>query len=110
MGLFNDVVFKCECPKCGAVIGGFQTKDEINDMLGLSGVEPNSVRNFYSICRECKTWIEFNLVPPADPAWILSYGPQGETEATLTTIGPRPLGEFKPNNGWHRDVGPFGEK
>lgn len=64
MGMFDEVNFKMGCPKCGKPVSGFQTKD-LDCTMDM--VEPDAIRNFYSSCRECGTWIEFSRVPSRTP-------------------------------------------
>jgi len=58
MGLFDHVNFETECPVCSHKVTGFQTKDSI---CCLETVEPWTVRNFYSSCPNCDTWIEYTF-------------------------------------------------
>jgi len=58
MGMFDYVKFSMKCPKCGKKVNGFQSKD---GECTLNEVEYWKVRNFYSNCDNCNTWIEFNL-------------------------------------------------
>lgn len=68
MGMFDEVNFKMDCPKCGKPLS-FQTKDRGCTMETL---EPEDVNNFYAGChgqgREpgCRIWIEFSraITPP----------------------------------------------
>ena len=57
MGMFDYVRFECACPKCGANVTDFQTKD--GDRV-FEILEPQQVNQFYSSCQHCRTWIEFN--------------------------------------------------
>jgi hypothetical protein len=56
MGMFDHVNFKTKCPNCSADVSGFQTKDS---KCLMQEVEPWTVRNFYTSCSECNTWIEY---------------------------------------------------
>ena len=56
MGMFDWVRFKHECPNCGELLTGFQTKDEY---CVLEQVKPHKVKNFYTNCRNCDVWIDF---------------------------------------------------
>lgn len=56
MGMFDDVHFEMDCPKCGATVTGFQSKDLDCE---LAVVEPDALQNFYASCRSCGAWIEF---------------------------------------------------
>ena len=64
MGLFNWVNYEMECPECGHLVVGFQTKDESLVTLYLEKVEINQIGKFYSECDECGLWIEFSLKRP----------------------------------------------
>jgi hypothetical protein len=57
MSLFDNVHFVTTCPKCGAPLGGFQSKD---GACNLDTVEPDTVRQFYSSCRACSEWVEYS--------------------------------------------------
>lgn len=61
MGMFDHVHFEMNCPKCGAPVKGFQSKDYI---CNLETIEPDALQNFYSSCRECNAWIEFSRPRP----------------------------------------------
>lgn len=61
MGLYNVIKdFKVQCPICGEWVTQFQTKDKQD--MGES--EVTDVSNFYSGCRGCGSWIEFNRRKP----------------------------------------------
>lgn len=67
MGMFNWVKFEMACPKCGAKVDGFQTKD---GDLTMAEVDALSVCEFYSACPKCDSWIEFHRkksLPPEGP-------------------------------------------
>jgi len=55
MGMFDNVRFEMDCPKCGAKLSDFQTTEGQCIMGTLDFWE---VRNFYTLCK-CGTWIEF---------------------------------------------------
>ena len=59
MGMFDDVKFEMDCPKCGKKITGFQSKDGSCTLDTLHFWE---VDNFYSDCENCQIWIEFTKV------------------------------------------------
>jgi len=59
--MFDYVHFEMDCPKCGAPVKGFQSKDYI---CNLETIEPDALQNFYASCRECKAWIEFSRPRP----------------------------------------------
>lgn len=64
MGLFNYVDYKMNCPECGHLIDGFQTKDESIVPLYMKHVTFDQVSRFYSSCGNCGLWIEFALKRP----------------------------------------------
>lgn len=62
MGMFDSIVPSEEhvpCPKCGAHLSGFQSKD---GPCELKELKPYEVDNFYTGCSECGTWVEFDKV------------------------------------------------
>lgn len=63
MGLFDYVNFEMACPKCGAPLHDFQTKD--GDVY-MNTVEIEAVTSFYTACPQCKHWVELTRVPPPD--------------------------------------------
>jgi len=63
MGMFDYVNFKVECPKCGWPVEGFQSKD---GKCELETVEPETVEEFYSTCKQCDQWIQYEVVKPVD--------------------------------------------
>ena len=52
----NYVKFKCKCPSCKEIVKNFQTKQGDSDSGRL---EPWTVNRFYSICKNCNTYIEY---------------------------------------------------
>lgn len=70
MGMYDDVEFEMNCPKCGSKVDGFQSKDGLCMLATLDFWEVN---NFYSHCSKCKAWIEFNRKKPAQPSPIEDY-------------------------------------
>lgn len=64
MGMFDDIegVPVIPCMKCGKPIdGGWQSKDADCQMDKIPFWH---VRNFYTFCRDCRTWHEFRLKAP----------------------------------------------
>ena len=57
MGMFDYVDYECTCPVCHSKVDGFQSKD---GECWLNKVLPGEVSNFYSSCKQCGCWIEFN--------------------------------------------------
>lgn len=57
MGMYDGVrTPDIECPVCGELVAGFQSKD---GRCMLSEVNYWEVNNFYTHCPICGTWIEF---------------------------------------------------
>lgn len=56
MGMFDYVNYEMKCPTCGETVTGFQSK---SGPCLLITVDPWSVDNFYSSCKKCGTWIEY---------------------------------------------------
>ena len=50
MGMFDWVDFETECPNCGNLVDGFQSKD---GPCELGTISPFSVDYFYSRCELC---------------------------------------------------------
>lgn len=79
MGMFDWINFKMDCVNCGAVVDGFQSKDRD---CTLATLEPDSVNYFYSSCKSCGAWIEFDRVLPVTEK---RYTPL--TLAEVTSLG-----------------------
>ena len=56
MGMFDYVKFEMKCPKCGANVDDFQSKDGPCCLLTLEYWE---VDRFYSSCDACHAWLEY---------------------------------------------------
>jgi C4-type Zn-finger protein len=70
MGLYNYVNFETTCPVCQAMIKQFQTKEgECN----MDMVDFNQVNNFYAICPNCQTFVEFYYSPENKERTIEDY-------------------------------------
>jgi len=63
MGMFDYVDYECDCPKCGKQLKDFQSKSGI---CMLETLKPEEVRNFYTSCLNCNTWVEFEVDNPLD--------------------------------------------
>lgn len=61
MGMFDYVDYEMPCPKCGALLKEFQSKDA---GCWLEIVKLSEVSNFYTSCRNCGEWVEFTLKRP----------------------------------------------
>ena len=70
MGMFDDVKYEMDCPKCGGRVSGFQSKD---GPCCFNTLEFWEVSNFYTHCPRCDTWIEFNRKTPVKPSPIEDY-------------------------------------
>ncbi len=70
MGLYDRVDYETDCPQCGAIVDGFQTKD--GDPY-MNVVKPGSVNNFYSKCDNCNAWIDLNRIIPPTADFTISW-------------------------------------
>ena len=61
MGMFDNVNFEMNCPKCWCKVKGFQSKDA---NCTLDTIDPVAVDTFYSSCPECCEWIELSRNEP----------------------------------------------
>jgi len=61
MGLFNFVQISIDCPVCKNTIPEFQTKEGKDFPFSL--VDFTEVNNFYAICPQCQSFIEFYYEP-----------------------------------------------
>jgi uncharacterized protein with PIN domain len=59
MGMFDYVNHKDKCPKCNIDLDSFQTKDGPQN---LEILEPSDVKNFYTSCKQCKTWYDYSVM------------------------------------------------
>lgn len=64
MGMFDNVNFEMNCPKCLCKVKGFQSKD--SDCT-LDTIDPVAVDTFYSSCPECREWIELSRNRSQEP-------------------------------------------
>ena len=65
MGMYDVINVEIPCPKCGATVSVFQSKDANCD---LSIIDPTYVNNFYGDCEECGCWVEYIRDPATKPA------------------------------------------
>lgn len=56
MGMFDNINYEMDCPRCNHKVDNFQSKDGPCLMESLEFWEVN---DFYSHCRNCGNWIEF---------------------------------------------------
>lgn len=72
MGMFDYVVDvpEVDCPKCGAKLNAWQSKDGPCD---LEEIEYWKVENFYTNCHKCRTWVEFNREVPKEPVPLSAF-------------------------------------
>ncbi len=61
MGMFDWINYKCNCPKCGKEVTGFQSKDGPCELKNLPS---RAVNNLYSSCDDCNVWIELTVEYP----------------------------------------------
>lgn len=57
--MYDYVKFRMECPNCNRLVDDFQSKDRERILNTLEFWEVNT---FYSSCKNCGTWIEFNRI------------------------------------------------
>jgi len=75
MGMYDDVEFEMSCPSCGEKVSGFQSKD---GPCLLLKVNVSQIRNFYTSCSKCSTWIDCVYIPPTGVGTIVaSYQKEG---------------------------------
>ncbi|SII93507.1 Uncharacterised protein [Mycobacteroides abscessus subsp. abscessus] len=65
MGMFDDVTYIADCPFCGALLTGWQSKD---GACGLQNLTPDQLWDqkptgqpgihFYNSCENCEAWID----------------------------------------------------
>ncbi len=58
MGMFDEVNFEVDCPKCNEKVIGFQSKSGPCDMLNLQIAEMDDGEHIYSKCKNCGSWLE----------------------------------------------------
>jgi DNA-directed RNA polymerase subunit RPC12/RpoP len=63
MGMFDYVDLKIECPYCGVILEGFQSKDS---KCELDIISPKEVNNTYTSCDNCGKWVEYEVVHPKE--------------------------------------------
>jgi len=56
MGMFDYVNYECDCPYCDTKLPDFQSKESY---CRLKTLLPEDVGNFYTMCDNCGTWVEF---------------------------------------------------
>ena len=85
MGMFDYVDIKIRCPKCKGEMEGFQSKD---GECFLCNVKPSDVRNFYTSCKHCETWVEVCMIKQNVPYDnYVVYSRNGDYNAQLTLEG-----------------------
>ena len=70
MGMYDNIRYEMDCPKCETRVASFQSKDGVCMLIELDFWEVN---NFYSDCPKCGAWIEFNRKKPRQPSPIDDY-------------------------------------
>ena len=70
MGMYDYIKLEINCPKCGAKVDGFQSKD---GPCCLAQLEFWEVDNFYSSCKQCGAWIEYNIRGKKSPIPLTDY-------------------------------------
>ncbi len=67
MGMYDNVDYECICPCCKKKVDGFQSK---NGSCDLDTLHPSEVLNFYSACKHCGAWIEFQRYEQKSPGKV----------------------------------------
>lgn len=57
MGMYDYIDFKTNCPRCGEIVSGFQSKDLDCELKTYS---PLCVDYFYGSCLNCQNWITYS--------------------------------------------------
>lgn len=70
MGIYNTVNFQINCTHCGFLVKTFQTKEGNCD---FRTVDFSTVDNFYAICSNCGSFIEFYYSPENKERDISDY-------------------------------------
>ncbi len=83
MGMFDDVDVSVECPECGALVDGFQSKD---GPCLLDRLEPVEVDHCYSACSGCGAWVDLRIT---DKALIAKQLAEEEMSRSLLQIYER---------------------
>ena len=77
--MFDFVDFTCDCPTCGKLIKGFQSKDGPCQLLKL---KPLQVDRFYTACGNCNSWIEY--VRDVEAPDLPEYGSMDQFKLNLS--------------------------
>ncbi len=83
MGMFDYVDYECECPKCGAKVKRFQSKD---GPCNLKTLQPVDVDSFYSSCDKCYTWIVFETVITRSLQKVVMVKPDEEADHDMPQV------------------------
>lgn len=81
--MFDEVIHKTRCWRCGELLKKFQTKDGPHR---LETVEVRSVRRFYGRCPGCDAWNEYRVV-------VKSYEVIFDREESARMTEPLPKGQ-----------------
>lgn len=78
MGMYDEMNVEIPCPRCGATVTGFQSKD---GWCNLDVIDASTVRSFYASCDNCEKWIHYYIPqkdvqdePPKGLEYVLSLG------------------------------------
>lgn len=91
MGMFDDIIEvpAQQCHGCGAALEGWQSKD---GPCRCEELPFWKVREFYTSCRKCGMWHQFDRVidPPRTPLadYQLSVRPKESDWSDLRMVGP----------------------
>ena len=65
MGMYDNVNYEMNCPRCGSKIDDFQTKNLGCNLIQIEIQDLPGKAEFYSQCKKCGLWAEFNFDDPA---------------------------------------------
>lgn len=97
--MFDWVDFETDCPKCGAKVDGFQSKDGPCHLLTL---QPSQVGNYYAACLKCNHWLEYDNANPPEPIIWCQSGGIVEEENTHVAIERSELEALRANDRRYR--------
>jgi len=69
MGMFDNIDYEMDCPRCGTPMRDFQSKE--SDCC-LEMLSPAKVRHFYSSCDVCYLWVNCETIVESftvKPTW-----------------------------------------
>ncbi len=80
MGMFDYVRYEAPCWRCNSTLDSWQSKDGECELKMLM---PSDVDNFYTFCRVCGAWNEFDRVRPPTPEFERSLSERAKNYPDL---------------------------